>query len=79
MKTIENHHQSWSEKLPRELWAYKITWKNTTRFSAYKIVYGKSLSFLVEFKIRTLSKTLEVALDLSEAHKHWLGKLNELD
>ena len=35
--------------------------------------------FPIEFEIITLRTALEVGLDLSDAHKHQLAQLNELD
>eukprot|EP00253_Pinus_taeda_P013479 PITA_13479 len=78
-KAVANHHWDWAQKLPEALCAYKTTWWNTTGFSPYELVYGKSPLFLVEFEISTLRIALEVGLDLLEAQKHQLEQLNELD
>ena len=43
------------------------------------LVYGKSLLFPLKFEISTLRTALEVGLDLSDAQKHRLAQLNELD
>ena len=48
-------------------------------FSPFELVYGKSPLFPIEFEISTLRTALEVGLDLSEAQKHRLEQLNELD
>eukprot|EP00253_Pinus_taeda_P005550 PITA_05550 len=34
-KTVQLNIRDWSEKLKDALWAYRITWKNTTGFSPY--------------------------------------------
>ena len=64
-KTIVSHQRNWAEKLPEVLWAYRTTWRNTTGFSPYELVYGKNPLFPIEFEIKTLRTTLRVDLDLS--------------
>ena len=86
-KTLENiltknmayHHRDWAQKLPEALWAYRTTWWNTTGFSPFELVYGKSPLFPIEFEISMLRTALEVGLDLSNTQKHRLAHLNELD
>lgn len=48
-KKVQMNMKDWSEKLRDALWAYRITWKNTTRFSPYKLVYGKEALLPIEF------------------------------
>jgi transposase InsO family protein len=71
-KTVASHRRDWAQKLLEALWAYRTTWRNTTGFSPFELVYGKVPLFPVEFEISTLRTTLEVGLDPSEAHKHRL-------
>ena len=44
-KTMKENRKDWSHRLPEALWAYITTWRNTTRFSPYELVYGKSVVF----------------------------------
>ena len=60
------------DRLPEALWAYRTTWHNTTSFSPYDLVYGKSVVFPIEFKIETLKIATEVNLDVTEAQKRRL-------
>ena len=64
-KTMASHQRNWADKLPEVLWAYRIKWTNTTRFSQYELVYGKNHLFPIEFEINTLRTTLQVNLDLA--------------
>ena len=57
----------WSDKLKDALWAYIIMWKNTTRFSAYQLVYCKEVLLPTKFQIHTFKLAIELGLDLSEA------------
>ena len=59
--------------------AYCTTWRNTTGFSPYELVYGKTIVFLIKFEIKNLRTATEENLDLMEAQKNLLNQLNELD
>ena len=49
IKIVASHCRDWAQNLPEALWAYRTTWRNTTGFSPFKLVYGKSPLFPVEF------------------------------
>ena len=66
-KTVRSHCRDWTDKILEALWEYHTTWHNTTMFSPYELVYGKSVVFPIEFKIKTLKKTMDVNLDATEA------------
>eukprot|EP00253_Pinus_taeda_P026082 PITA_26082 len=68
-KTMKENRRDWSQRLFEALWAYRTTWRNTTGFSPYELVYGKSVVFPVEFEIKTLRTALAVNLDLTNAQK----------
>ena len=40
-KTVQLHHKDWADRLPEALWAYRTTWRNTTGYTPYQLVYGK--------------------------------------
>jgi hypothetical protein len=66
-KTVKESRKDWSKRLLEALWAYRTTWRNTTGFSPYELVYGKSAVFPVEFEIKTLRTALAANLDLTNA------------
>ena len=78
-KTVKSHRKDWADRLPKSLWAYRTTWRNTIGFSPYDLVYGKSAIFPIEFEIKTLKTATKVNLDVTEAQKRRLNQLNELD
>jgi hypothetical protein len=78
-KTMREHHRDWTDIFHESLWAYQTTWRNTTGFSPYKLVYGKSHVFPIEFEIKTLRTTSTVNLDLTMVQKARMKQLNELD
>lgn len=78
-KTIASHRRDWASRLPEALWAYRTTWRNTTRYSPYQLVFGKEPIFPIEFEIHTLRIAQEVGLNLNEAQINRLQQINELD
>ena len=78
-KMVKSHHRDWADRLSEALWSYRTTWRNTTGFSPYDLVYGKSVVFPIEFEIKTLKTATEVNLDVTESQKIRLNQLNELD
>eukprot|EP00253_Pinus_taeda_P007728 PITA_07728 len=78
-KTIASHRRDWAARLPEALWAYRTTWRSTTGYSPYQLVFGKQPIFPIEFEIQTIRTAQEVSLDLSEAQINQLQQINELD
>jgi len=78
-KTIASHRRDWATRLPEALWAYRTTWRSTTGYSPYQLVFGKQPIFPIEFEIQTLRTAQEVGLDLTEAQLNRLQQINELD
>jgi hypothetical protein len=78
-KTVKENRKDWSNRLLEALWAYRTTWRNTTKFSPYELVYGKIVVFPVEFEIKTLRTALSANLDLTDAQTARLQQLNELE
>eukprot|EP00253_Pinus_taeda_P004653 PITA_04653 len=66
-KTIASRRRDWAARLPEALWAYRTTWRSTTGYSPYQLVFGKQPIFPIEFEIQMLRTAQEVGLDLSEA------------
>ena len=79
MKTIAFHRCDWASRLLEALWAYRTTWRSTTGYWPYQLVFGKQPIFPIEFETQTLRTTQEVGLDLSEAQINRLQQINELD
>lgn len=69
----------WSDRLDEAVWDYNTTWKITTIFSPYELVYGKTPVMPIEFELKTLRTTGEVGINLSEAEKTIILQLNRLD
>eukprot|EP00253_Pinus_taeda_P025276 PITA_25276 len=78
-KTIASHRRDWAARLPEALWAYRTTWRSTTAYSPYQLVFGKEPIFPIDFEIQTLRIAQEVGLDLNEAQINRLRQFNELD
>ncbi len=65
-KTVSTDQRDWTARLPEALWAYRMTWRNTTRYSLYQLMFNKE-PILIEFEIQTLRTAQEVGMDLTEA------------
>eukprot|EP00253_Pinus_taeda_P008492 PITA_08492 len=78
-KTVQLNRKDWSEKLKDALWAYRITWRNTTGFSPYQLVYGKEALLPIEFQIQTYRLAAQLGMDLTEAQQQRIMELNQLD
>eukprot|EP00253_Pinus_taeda_P033561 PITA_33561 len=78
-KTVAMNIKNWEEKLKDALWAYRITWKNTTGFTPYQLVYGKEVMLPIEFQIHTFKMAAYLGIDLNEAQQERIQRLNQLD
>eukprot|EP00253_Pinus_taeda_P028150 PITA_28150 len=78
-KTVHLHRRDWAEIFHKALWAYGITWRNTTGHSPYELVYGKEVLLPIEFQVKTFKMAVQLGMDLLEAQKHRLEQLNEVD
>eukprot|EP00253_Pinus_taeda_P016303 PITA_16303 len=78
-KIVHLHRRDWVERLFEALWAYRTTWRNITGHTPYELVYGKEVLLPIEFQVKTFKMAVQLGMDLSEAQKHRLEQLNELD
>lgn len=73
------HKKDWVAQLPEALWAYRTTWKSTTSFTPFELLYGKMTIMPIEFEHRTLWTALELDITLPIAQQDCILHLNELD
>eukprot|EP00253_Pinus_taeda_P018173 PITA_18173 len=78
-KVVRNSIKDWADRLVEATWAYNTTWKTTTGFTPYELVYGKKALLSIEFKYNTLRVVAQVDLDLTHAQCERLLQLNGLD
>ena len=78
-KTIQMHRNKRLDKLHEALWAYIITWKNSTGCTPYQLVYGKQVLLPIEFQIHTFKLAGDLGVEIFEAHKERIMQLNQLD
>eukprot|EP00253_Pinus_taeda_P014594 PITA_14594 len=77
--TLQKYHIKHKMTTPYHPQVNGTTWRNTTGFSPYELVFGKNAIFPVEFEIKTLRTSLVVNLDLTDAQTARLQQLQELD
>eukprot|EP00253_Pinus_taeda_P021134 PITA_21134 len=77
-KVVSNNKKDWEDRLVEATWAYNTTWKTTTSFTPYELVYGKIALLSIEFEYNTLRMAAQLDLDLSHAQPKILLQLNGL-
>eukprot|EP00253_Pinus_taeda_P014756 PITA_14756 len=78
-RTSTPNRKDWVDLLVEATWAYNTTWKTTTGFTPYELVYGKKALLSIEFEYNTLRVAAQLDLDLSHAQREMLLQLNGLD
>eukprot|EP00253_Pinus_taeda_P020776 PITA_20776 len=78
-KVVSSNRKYWVDRLVEDTWAYKTTWKTTTGFTPFELVYGKKALLSIEFEFNTLRMAAQLDLDLSHAQKEILLQFNGLD
>ena len=78
-KVVSSRKKDWVDRLVEATWAYNTTWKTTTGFTPYELVYRKKALLFIEFEYNTLRVAAQVDLDLSHAQRERLLQLNGLD
>eukprot|EP00253_Pinus_taeda_P018144 PITA_18144 len=78
-KVVRSSRKDWADRLVEATWAYNTTWKTTTGFTPYELVYGKNALLSIEFEYNTLRVAAQLDLDLSHAQCEILLQLNGLD
>jgi len=62
---ISSNRKDWADRLVEATWACNTTWKNTTGFTPYELVYGKKPLLSIEFENNTLRMAAQLDLDLT--------------
>ena len=78
-KVVSNNWKYWAYRLVEATWAYNTTWKATTGFTPFDMVYGKNALLSIEFEYNTLRMEAQLYLDLTTAQQERLIQLNGLD
>ena len=71
--------RDWSEKLPFALWAYRTSFRTSTKATPYSLVYGMEAVLPVEIEMGSLRVALERQIPKVEWVEAWLDQLNILD
>eukprot|EP00253_Pinus_taeda_P022334 PITA_22334 len=78
-KVVSSSRKDWADFLVEATWAYNTTWKTTTGFTPYELVYKKKALLSIEFEYNTLRVVAQLDLDLNHAQRERLLQLNGLD
>ena len=66
-KVVSSSRKDWADILVEATWAYNTTWKTTSGFTPYELVYGKKALLSIEFEFNTLRLVAQLDLDFSHA------------
>ena len=75
-KVVSGSRKDWANKLVEATWAYNTTWKTTTGFTPYDLVYGKKDMLSIEFEYNNLRMETQLDLDVTRAQEEGLLQLN---
>ena len=64
-KVVSSSRKDWADRLVEATWACNTTWKTTTRFTPYNLVYGKKALLSIEFDYNTLRMETQLDLDVT--------------
>jgi hypothetical protein len=78
-KTVVDSKRDWDTKLTAALWAYRTTYKVTTRATPFSLMYGIEAILPIEFEVQTLRIAMEHRLDDSQSLKDRLARLEALN
>ena len=71
--------RDWSEKLPFALWAYRTSFRTSTRATPYSLVYGMEAVLPVEIEMGSLRVALEQQIPETDWAQARFDQLNLLD
>ena len=78
-EVVSSNRKDWVERLVEATCAYNTTWRTTTGFTSYELVYRKKTFLTIEFEYNTLRMAAQLDLDLRHAQKERLLQFNGLD
>ena len=76
---MSDSKRDWDVKLPAALWAYRTTYKVTTKATPFSLVYGLEAILPIEFEVPSLRIAVETRMPMSESLKERLEHLEGLD
>jgi glutamine synthetase adenylyltransferase len=78
-KTVIDSKWDWDTKLTAALWAYRTTYKVTTKATPFSLMYGIEAILPIEFEVQTLRIATEQRLDTLQSLKDRLASLEALN
>ena len=61
-KTVQDSKRDWDTKLLAALWAYRTTYKVTTKVTLFSLVYGVEAILPIEFEVQSLRVAVDERL-----------------
>lgn len=78
-KTVHHNRSDWSKRLEYTIWAYRTSYKTSTRHTPYCLVYGKACHLLVKMEHQAYLAIKLLNLNMGYAQRKRKYQLNELE
>ena len=78
-KTVLDSKRDWDVKLTATLWAYRTTFKVTTRATSFSLFDGIEATLPIEFKVDALRVAVSSRFPIKQLLENRLTDLEELD
>lgn len=70
---------NWDSKLLKTLWAYRTTYKMTTKFTPFRLVYSQEVILPIELELPLLRNATKEHLRDKESFQERIAMLEHLD
>ncbi|GKD74870.1 reverse transcriptase domain-containing protein [Tanacetum coccineum] len=77
-RLVRYNPKDWSEKLNDALWEFRTAYKTPTRYTPFRLVYGKACHLSVEIEHKAYWALKQCNMDLTTAAKNRFMALNEV-
>ena len=67
---MQDSQQDWDVKLTAALWAYRTTFKVTTRATPFSLIYGIEATVPIKFEVESLRVAIDSGLTDSQSLKN---------
>lgn len=78
-RTVEDSKRDWDTKLPAALWAYRTSFKVTTRATPFALMYGLEAILPIEYEVQSLRIAVNQRIGMAESLVDQLEWLEEMD
>jgi hypothetical protein len=78
-KVCSVQRDNWDQRIPIVIWEYIMTYKQLTKNTPFRLVYGKVALMPLEFVVPSLRISLTTQMSDEQSLQKWLDELMELE